>query len=278
MSTYTLADVQAACESWWPPATAELWDAVGLVTGNPSAHVSRVVLVVDVVRDTVDDAISRGVDVMIAHHPLLLRGVTSVAEDRYKGRLVADLIRSGIALFSAHTNADAAPGGTSDRLATALGLTETEPLTVSDSTPDDVVRGIGRVGTLARPMRLYDLASTLGALLPQTARGLAVSGDPDHSVSSVAVCTGAGDSLLSHPRVRTADVYITADLRHHPASETAEERIAGGAPALIDMSHFASEWFFLDGVKTDIEKALPGLEVQVSDVVTDPWTFVVHPA
>lgn len=269
----TLAQLQAVCDEWWPAESAEAWDAVGVVTGDPSATVSKALLVVDVVRETVDEAISEGVDVIIAHHPLLLRGVTSVAEDRYKGKLIADLIRAGIALFSAHTNADAAPGGTSDRLATALGLQGCVPITAEPG--DD--RGIGRVGALATPVRLYDLATTVGSLLPQTARGVAVSGDPDLAVKTVAVCTGAGDSLLGHPAVRQADVYITADLRHHPASETAEERLSGAGPALIDVSHFASEWFFLDAVKADLEDRFSDLTVMVSEAVTDPWTFVVHP-
>lgn len=269
----TLAQLKAVCDGWWPADSAESWDAVGLVTGNPTDTVSTALLVVDVVRETVDEAVSQGADVIIAHHPLLLRPVTSVAEDRYKGRLIADLIRAGIALFSAHTNADAAPGGTSDRLANALGLEGCVPIT--SEAGDD--RGIGRVGALPAPVRLYDLASTLGGLLPQTARGLAVSGDPDREVKTVALCTGAGDSLLGHQAVREADVYITADLRHHPASEVAEERIAGRAPALIDMSHFASEWFFLDGVKNDLEQTFSDLSVSVSEAVTDPWTFVVHP-
>jgi len=269
----TLAELKAVCDEWWPAESAESWDAVGLVTGNPTDTVSKALLVVDVVRETVDEAVSQGVDVIIAHHPLLLRGVTSVAEDRYKGKLIAELIRAGIALFSAHTNADAAPGGTSDRLATALGLQGSVPITAEPG--ED--RGIGRVGTLPKPVRLYDLASTVGGLLPHTARGVAVSGDPDLEVSTVAVCTGAGDSLLGHPAVSKADVYITADLRHHPASETAEERLTGEGPALIDVSHFASEWFFLDGVKADLEKKFSDLTVTVSEAVTDPWTFVVHP-
>jgi len=269
----TLAELTAVCNEWWPAESAESWDAVGLVTGDPAATVTKALLVVDVVRETVDEAISQGVDVIIAHHPLLLRGVTSVAEDRYKGTLIADLIRAKIALFSAHTNADAAPGGTSDRLATALGFQESEPITAEPG--ED--RGIGRVGTLPSPVRLYDLASTVGSLLPQTARGVAVSGDPDSEVRRVALCTGAGDSLLGHPAVRGADVYITADLRHHPASEVAEERLVAGGPALIDMSHFASEWFFLDGIKADLEGRFPDLSVTVSEAVTDPWTFVVHP-
>lgn len=269
----TLDEVIAVLEGLWPPSGAEAWDAVGLVTGQRSQPVRHIRLVVDVVRDTVDEAIADEVDLLVAHHPLLLRGVTSVAEDHYKGGLVADLIRSNTALYSAHTNADAVDVGTTETLGRALGLGEMSPI----SPGDDPGAGIGRVGTLASPMRLYDLASELGRLVPQCAGGIRVSGDPEQIVHSVALCTGAGDSLLSHPLVTSADVYITGDLRHHPASEVAESRRIGKGPALIDVAHFASEWFFLDTVKVELEKLLPGVDVSVSEIVTDPWNFVIHP-
>ena len=75
----TVADIAAAVESLWPAAGAESWDAVGLVSGDPEAPVSRVLLAVDAVADTVDEAIETGADLLITHHPLLLRGVMSVA-------------------------------------------------------------------------------------------------------------------------------------------------------------------------------------------------------
>lgn len=268
-----LHQVLATLEQLWPPAEAEHWDAVGLVTGDPSHEVRSILLVVDVVDQTVQEACDLGADLIVAHHPLLLRGVTSVAEDHYKGRLVATLIRSGVALYSAHTNADAAEGGTSDSLGRALGLGDMS--TITGQAGDTV--GIGRVGRLAEPMALYDLASALGQILPQTAGGIRVSGEPDQMVQSVALCTGAGDSLLGHPQVRSADVYITADLRHHPASEAQQQRRSVGGPALIDLSHFASEWFFLDGVADTLRAELPGVTVTVSEIVTDPWDFVVLP-
>lgn len=273
-SSLPLGTVIETLEGLWPPGGAEEWDAVGLVVGSRSQQISHIRLVVDVVRATVDEAIADGADLIVAHHPLLLRGVTSVAEDHYKGALVADLIRAGVGLYSAHTNADAVDLGTSEVLARALGIGEMSPITAGL----DENSGIGRVGVLAQPMRLYDLATTLGRLVPQTAGGIRVSGDPEQMVSRVALCTGAGDSLLGHPVVQAADVYITGDLRHHPASEVQQQRLHSDGPALIDVAHFASEWFFLDQVKTELEQRLPGVSVSVSDIVTDPWDFVIHPS
>ena len=273
-SSLPLSTVIDTLDGLWPPAGAEEWDAVGLVVGARSQQVTHIRLVVDVVRATVDEAISDGADLIVAHHPLLLRGVTSVAEDHYKGALVADLIRAGVGLYSAHTNADAVDVGTSDVLARALGIAQMSPIT--EGLDED--SGIGRVGVLAKPIRLYDLATTLGRLVPQTAGGIRVSGDPEQMVSRVALCTGAGDSLLNHPLVQAADVYITGDLRHHPVSEVQQQRLHQSGPALIDVSHFASEWFFLDQVKAELESRLPGVSISVSEVVTDPWDFVIHPS
>jgi putative NIF3 family GTP cyclohydrolase 1 type 2 len=112
-------------------------------------------------------------------------------------------------------------------------------------------------------------------LLPATATGIRVSGDFDAMVSTVAVCGGAGDSLLSEPEVLAADVYVTSDLRHHPASEARENARLGHGPALIDVSHWASEWLWLEVAASQLRDALPGVSVEVSELRTDPWDFVV---
>jgi putative NIF3 family GTP cyclohydrolase 1 type 2 len=94
-------------------------------------------------------------------------------------------------------------------------------------------------------------------------------------VRTVALCAGAGDSLLAHPEVLAADVYVTSDLRHHPASEAVENARVGGGPALIDVSHWASEWLWLDTAAEQLREALPGVEVTVSELRTDPWDFAI---
>ena len=267
----TVADLTAVVERLWPASGAEAWDAVGLIAGDLDADVSSIMLAVDAVAVTVDEAIASGADLLLVHHPLLLRGVTSVASDRYKGAVLSRLIRAECALLAAHTNADVVATGTSATFAAKLGLTETRPLEPGA----DPTRGIGRVGRLAQPMTLGRLSVLLGEMLPATATGIRVSGDFDAPVSTVAVCAGAGDSLLSHPDVLAADVYITSDLRHHPASEARENALVGRGPALIDVSHWASEWLWLETAATELREALPGVTVTVSELRTDPWDFVV---
>ncbi|MCU1550873.1 MAG: Nif3-like dinuclear metal center hexameric protein [Glaciihabitans sp.] len=269
--TATLADVLAVTEELWPASGAESWDASGLISGDLAAPISRIHLTVDAVADTVDEAISQGADLLIAHHPLLLRGVTSVAEDRYKGALLARLIRASCGLLAAHTNADVVETGTSASLAEKLGLVDSRPIVAGETSS----RGIGRVGVLAEPTTVGRLARLLGEILPATAGGIRVSGAFDDPVSAVAICAGAGDAYLGEPAVISADVYITSDLRHHPASEFRENALLSGGPALIDVSHWASEWLWLDVAAEQLRTALDGVTVTVSDLRTDPWDFVV---
>ncbi|CAM3476103.1 Nif3-like dinuclear metal center hexameric protein [Occultella aeris] len=365
-----LVDVVATLERRYPPGTAEDWDAVGLVVGEPDARVAQVLFAIDPVEAVVDEAIERGVDLLVTHHPLYLRGVTSVAATGAKGRLVHRLIRAGIALYVAHTNADIAAGGVNDALAAALGLTGTRPLVPAPApaldllvtyTPEasaEQVRralaaagagaigdyegcawtvtgtgeftpkpgaspavgqvgaherlaetrleivvptgvrehvlaalraahpyeepafsfvptrapsgptGSGRIGDLAEPITLADFAQAVARALPATAHGVRVAGAPGAVVRTVAVSGGSGDAYLDAAAAAGADVYVTADLRHHRASEALAEP---GALALIDVAHWASEWPWLPVAAADLA-ADTGLSTQVSTRVTDPWT------
>jgi dinuclear metal center YbgI/SA1388 family protein len=267
----TIEDVAAAVERLWPAAGAEPWDSVGLIAGDPADQVDSILLAVDAVLDTVDEAVESGADLLLVHHPLLLRGVTTVASDRYKGAALTRLIRANCGLLSAHTNADVVETGTSAAFAARLGLVNVRPIVPGE----DPARGIGRVGQLPQPTTLGRLARTLGDVLPPTASGVRVSGDFDAPVSTVALCGGAGDAYLAEPAVLGADVYITSDLRHHPASEARENAHASRGPALIDVSHWASEWLWLDVAAAELREALPGVTVAVSELRTDPWDFVI---
>ena len=265
----TVRAVHAAAIARWPLSGAEDWDVVGLAVGAPDDVVTRVLLAVDPVAETVDEALEGGFDLLVTHHPLLLRGVQSLAGDRVKGALVTRLIRGGCALYSAHTNADAVDDGTSGIIAARLGLTNARPF-------DDLEgSGIGRVGDLPEAIPLGALARRLASVLPSTALGVLGSGDFDRPVSRVAICAGAGDAYLAHPAVVSSDVYITADLRHHPAQDARQQALLSGGPALLGVSHWASEWLWLETAATQLRASLPGVEFVVSELRTDPWDFAI---
>jgi len=267
----TLSDVIAALEALWPPERAEQWDAVGLVCGDPDAQVSRVLFAVDPVQEVVDEAVKLDADLLVTHHPLYLRGTTTVAATGFKGRVVHGLIKNDIALHVAHTNADRADPGVSDALAAAVGLRITGPL-VPDPTDPAGRRGLGRIGELDVPLTLAEFADLAARGLPRTATGLRIAGDPQQLVRTVAVCGGSGDSLFADVRKAGVDAYLTADLRHHPASEAQQ----AGPPALIDAAHWATEWPWCEQAAAQLDEISDrhgwALRTYVSRTVTDPWT------
>ncbi|MDQ1287387.1 MAG: Nif3-like dinuclear metal center hexameric protein [Actinomycetota bacterium] len=274
-----MADVVRVIESMYDPAWARDWDAVGLTCGDPQAPVRRVLLAVDPVDAVVEEALAWHADLLLTHHPLLLRPVHGVAAAGAKGRIVHRLIRGGCSLYTAHTNADVAARGVSDALARVLGLTDLEPLAPDAlDDPEEAPRGMGRVGNLGAPTTLREFALLVAEALPATSQGVRVSGDPVAEIRRVAVCGGAGDSLFGAVRASGADAYVTADLRHHPASEAREED-AGGSPYLVDVAHWASEWPWLAGVgnrlQGELERLGTPVEIHVSNRSTDPWTFRV---
>jgi dinuclear metal center YbgI/SA1388 family protein len=224
---------------------------------------------VDCVPETVAEALAADVDLIVAHHPLLLRGVSSVAPTTYKGRIIHQLIKNDVALYVAHTNADVANPGVSDALAARLGLQDLRPLrpAAPGTRAAGEGRGTGRVGRLPRPMTLAELTAHAAAVLPATAWGVRAAGDPGRTITTVAVCGGAGDSFLADAVAAGVDAYLTADLRHHPASE----HVAGGGPALLDAAHWATERPWLDDLAAYLRESV-GVEVIVSDLNTDPWT------
>src|SRR5262249_1797071 len=153
----------AALDERYPPAWAAEWDRVGLVLGEPTTCVDTVLCVVDCVPETVAQALEIGAQLIVAHHPLLLRGVSSVAPTTYRGRIVHDLIRHGVALIVAPTNADVARPGVSDALATRRGMTELRPLRPAPAADGT---GTGRIGTLPEPMDLAEFTAHAAAVLP----------------------------------------------------------------------------------------------------------------
>ncbi|MDR0593632.1 MAG: Nif3-like dinuclear metal center hexameric protein, partial [Bifidobacteriaceae bacterium] len=182
---------------------------------------------------------------------------------------------------TAHTNADAALGGVADALSQAIGVEPAGPL-VPD--PADPKAGIGRVGPLRPPATLAALAERLARALPPNHHGVRVAGPPGALVENAAVVGGSGDSLFEEVRQAGVDLYVTADLRHHPALEAREraEFDGGGKPYLLDVSHAASEWGWLARAADQLRAALAAtgdrVVTWVNPEVADPWTARVDHA
>lgn len=268
----SLHQVVRELERLFPPQLAQSWDQVGLVTGDLDQPVSLVHFAVDPTLAVVREAVDAGADLLVTHHPLLLRGIHSVATTHAKGATVTALVVADLALYVAHTNADSAQVGVNTALAAACGLEQTEPLSICEGSV------LGLVGDLRESISLADFARRLASRLPVAPGGIRVSGTSHAPVTRIALLGGAGDALFEEVRRVDADVYVTSDLRHHPALEAREE--AGtGTPYLIDAGHWATEWLWLRRAADDLRGALrdadASVDTHVSTLCTDPWTFVV---
>ncbi len=262
----TLSNLLASFEKLWPKESAEDWDRPGLMVGNPSQEINKVLLAVDVTSEVIDQAIQTGCQLLLTHHPMLLRGVHELGELTLKGNLVAKAIKSGLAIFSAHTNADIAQGGVSQSLAQALELRNLAPL--------DAVSGHGIVGDVDE-IKLIDYARKISRAIPATAQGIRVAGDSAKLISRVGLVAGAGDGFLTTASLAGIDLFITSDLRHHPAQDFIEQSKLTDGPALIDIAHWAAEWVWLDQAAAQLSGIHRDVEFIVSDLRTDPWDFAV---
>ena len=244
MAVLQVGDVVAAMDGLFPPSAAQSWDRVGLSVGDVDAAVTRVGFAVDPCEATVAEAIERGAQLLVTHHPLYLRGTHAVTSATGKGRWTMALVREGV----------------------SLGVRVERPL--------DGETGIGGVGELEEAVTLAAFAAKVGEVLPKVPAGILAAGDPEREVRRVALCSGAGDSLLEEANAAGADVYLTADLRHHPATD----HLWNSGCALVCATHWASEWPLLGEMARRLAELLgPSTpEIYVSKIPTDPWNIVVR--
>lgn len=267
-----VADIIAEADILWPPQGADEWDKPGLICGSRHSEVKSVLLTVDLTIDVIEEAIAGGFDMVISHHPFLLRPAFELTEQSAKGAVLSRAISASVALFSAHTNADIVEDGVSAVLASRLGLLRSKPLVATDS----VSVGHGRIGSLREPQTLLEFSREIASILHPTAAGVRIAGEPSQSVSTVALCGGAGDSFIDAAFSQGADVYLTSDLRHHPTQDAIEKAKASGRNfALIDISHWAAESLWLEVAAKQLSSSISNVKFVISDLRTDPWDFAV---
>lgn len=292
-----LKQVVDVLETLYPLRYAESWDHPGLIVGDLSAPVRRIEFAADPTMEVVRQAVERGTDLLVCHHPLLFRSVHEVSGLGVHGDIVRRLSQAGCALWVGHTNADAAYRGTGMAAADLFGLVDQQPLVPIDDPTAAHPVGLGRVGSLPEPMTLETFARRVADVLPHTELGVQVCGPLDATVRTVAVLPGSGDSLFDEVRAAGVDVYVTSDLRHHPATDAIEQARYEAAmrgrgiglgsgdaaiqPLLINTPHSAIEslWFHyaVEDVPQAVEQAT-GERPQVywNRMNTDPWTLSIR--
>lgn len=331
-----------AMEKLAPRYLAESWDNVGLLVGSPGQEITKLLIALDVTPELAARAGREGVDMIVAHHPLIFQPLKSIRIDQPLGAVLAGLLKHDIAVLAAHTNLDSAIGGVSDILAASLGLKDTRPLAghgekllklvvfVPESHTEDVreaitragaghignyshctfqtpgtgtflplegtnpfigqqgklesvseyrletilpeaasrrvvgamlrahpyeevaydlyplanktvVAGLGRIGELSEPLSLSHIIGKV-----KTGLGLEhvrIAGDGSRLVKKIAVCGGAGGSLISAAAEAGADLFVTGDVKYHEAQEASQLGLT-----VIDAGHFATERPAMDAV------------------------------
>ncbi len=348
---FTLRDVARHLETWAPPGTAQSYDNVGLQVGHPDKPVASALIGLDMTPALLDEAITLGVDVIITHHPLLFQPVKRLTSDGFASGLALRLAEAGIALYSIHTNLDAAPAGVSFALAEQLGLTEIQFLdTLSDSLyklvtlapaalahdigealfeagaghakpsigtsahgaekgvrlevevprwrlsavvaalqathPGSYVAydvypvvqpynraGLGAIGTLPTPEPLSAFLQRIATRLDTPA--LRYTGQLDRTIKTVAVCGGAGRSLIRKAVAAGADAYVTSDLTYHTFFDVLDTE---GTPnmALIDAGHYETERITEALLKEYLTEHFPNVTWHQTKTRTSPITTFIR--
>jgi len=240
----SVSDIWSAITEWAPQEFAESWDSIGLQVGDPAAPVHKILVVLDPTENALGEAERSGADLVVAHHPLLFRPVSSLDLSLPIPRIAARFLRSGIALLACHTNLDSVSGGVSDLLAGIMGLEGIEPLR---PLPGGLPGGLGRMGGLPEVRTLAEVVERLAESLAEPC--LRVVGNPQTPVRKIAVCGGSGSDLWPDVLSRRADLYVSAELKHHVAREAEASRVA-----LVDAGHFATEWLIVPALAAHIER------------------------
>ncbi|MDO4518979.1 MAG: Nif3-like dinuclear metal center hexameric protein [Eubacteriales bacterium] len=255
-------DLTAWLDAHHPERYAESWDNVGLLVGDDTKEVTKVMLTLDLTENIVDQAIEAGADMIISHHPMIFSGMKRVNNHDFLGRKVLKLIQHGIQYYAMHTNYDII--GMADLSADYFQLTDTRVLSVT--APEEEPQGIGRVGKLPRPMTLLECAEHVKKC--NKLEHVRIYGDPSAMIEEVAVCTGSGKSLLKDALDSGAQVYITGDIDHHTGLDAVEQGLF-----LIDAGHFGTEYIFADAMEKELAEAFPELEI-VKAKMQQPYLLV----
>lgn len=231
--TVKIKDIIAGLDQEAPFSLAEDWDNVGLLVGNPEQEIRSVLIGLDPTTTLVDEAISRGADTILTHHPVIFRPLPNINTASPEGRILEKALTHRISIISCHTNLDNAAEGVSDILATTLGLNALTPLLPAAGSSEPGI-GLGRVGIYVEPLEIADFITRALEVLDLPV--LQAAGPLPEMVKKVAVCGGSGSDFAEAAYRSGADIYLTAEVKHNIA-RWAEERDF----CIIDGSHYGTE-------------------------------------
>ena len=229
-------------EQYAPSRLSQSWDNTGLLIGDPQQQINKVLVALDATPEVIGEAIEKGVELIITHHPLIFKPISNIKKDNPLGDYIISLIKNNISLYSAHTNLDMAVGGVNDTLATVLQLEDihvlqsqlSEKLNIFNIENSKEEYGFAKIGKLNESKNLASFAEVVKKLLGITR--VKIVGDVNKIINSVVVTSGAYSSIAKVAKDRGADAIVTGDLKYHDAREIEDYGLCA-----IDAGHFATE-------------------------------------
>ncbi len=232
MSLITHRDITDAIESVAPRRLQEDYDNTGYQTGNPLQRCTGVLLCVDLTTDILDEAVSKGCNLVITHHPLLFRATKSILPGDRVNDVLIEAIKRGVTVYSCHTSIDNTPVcGVSWQMAKMLGLKDVSTLTSGDTTTP----GAGAIGTLPVPLTHTEFVSLVKKTFNSPVARCSHPVNRDSLISRVALCGGAGGDFIPDAVKEGADAYVTSDCKHNMFIDLTDHIF------LVDIGHFESE-------------------------------------
>lgn len=264
-------DIDKILEEHAPAKFKESYDNVGLMVGDRECEVNSILVALDCTLEVIDEAIKKGCNFILTHHPLLFRKPSNITTDTLLGRKILKLIQNNINLYSSHTNLDSVEGGINDIIMKMLGFDNYRTIELSDRRSDnDNVTGIGRIATLSDSVTLEEMCYKIKKSL--NIPFIRYSGEESCKIKKVAVINGSGQDYFSAAKRLGADCIITGDTTYHYVSDFSEEGIC-----IIDAGHFGTEWPAMKAVakwlETKIESKGFKCPVHESELSQNPYKY-----
>ncbi len=259
-----------ALEAWAPPALAESYDNVGLLTGDKNAEITGILISLDCTESIVNEAITRKCNVIIAHHPIVFKGLKKITGSNYVERTIILAIKNDIAIYAIHTNLDNIFEGVNLKISNKIGLRNPKILSPKSSTMSNGEAfsiGSGMIGQLPEPMPVLDFLQSLkiSMELPLIKHSLLCK----DWIHTVAVCGGSGSFLIKDAIRAQADAFITADIKYHDFFD-ADYQIT-----LLDIGHYHSEKFTIELIEKFLHSFMPPYIIQKTRLNTDPIQYFI---
>ncbi|MCQ2209788.1 MAG: Nif3-like dinuclear metal center hexameric protein [Paludibacteraceae bacterium] len=259
-----IREITQQIEDFAPLKYQESFDNSGIQVGDIDADVKGVLLCIDITEDVVNEAIEKGCNLIISHHPLIFRGIKKITPENYISRTIIKAIENQIVLYSSHTNMDKAPHGVNYHVATKLGIV-VEKMLCSEKDNSDF--GLGVVGELQEEEDCIHFLKRVKTIL--NIGCIRHTDIPEgKKVKRIALCGGSGNEFLPYAIRENADIYLTGDLKYHQFFETEKQII------MADFGHFESEQFTKEIFYEIVSKNNANFAIYFSDSKTNPINYI----